>query len=131
LKQVYYKLDLIYPQLSYQIVGILFDIFINLGPSHKEIQYKKAIEIALKEVNISYQREVPCKLFYKGKFVAIMYLDFLIEEKIVLEIKQGDRFYKKDIEQVYNYLKSTGLKLGILARFTKSGVKFKRVVNIK
>jgi GxxExxY protein len=60
-----------------------------------------------------------------------MYLDFIIDEKIVLEIKQGDRFHKNDFEQVYNYLKSTGLKLGILARFSKSGVKFKRVVNVK
>lgn len=48
----------------------------------------------------------------------------------MLEIKKRDHFSKKDIDQVYAYLKATGLKLGIIAYFTKGGVKFKRVLNI-
>lgn len=68
---------------------------------------------------------------YKGAIVGNYFLDFLIENKIVLELKKGDRFSKKDIEQVYAYLKVTGLKLGIIANFTGKGVKFKRIVNIK
>ena len=125
-----YKSDLLYPELSYQVVGILFDIFIELGYGYKENQYQKAIEVALKSLKLDYKRELPVKISYKGEFVTTVYLDFLIDSKIVLELKQGNRFNKKDIEQVYNYLKATKLKLGILARFTKSGVKFMRVVNI-
>ena len=125
-----YKSDLLYPELSYQVVGILFDIFTELEYGYKENQYQKAVEVALKSIKLGYEKELPVKISYKGEFVTTVYLDFLIDSKIVLELKQGNRFNKKDIEQVYNYLKATKLKLGILARFTKSGVKFMRVVNI-
>ena len=125
-----YKSDLLYPELSYQVVGILFDIFTELEYGYKENQYQKAVEVALKSLKLDYKRELPVKISYKGEFVTTVCLDFLIDSKIVLELKQGNRFNKKDIEQVYNYLKATKLKLGILARFTKSGVKFMRVVNI-
>ena len=130
MKQVVYKSDLLYPELSYQIIGILFDIFTEMGYGYKENQYQKAVEIALKSTGIEYEKELPVKISYKGKFVTTLYLDFLIDSKIVLELKQGSRFNKKDVEQVYNYLKSTNLKLGIIARFTKSGVRFMRIVNI-
>jgi hypothetical protein len=48
----------------------------------------------------------------------------------VLEIKKGDIFLKTNIEQKYAYLKITGLKLGILANFTKKGLRFKRIINL-
>lgn len=56
--------------------------------------------------------------------------DFLIEDKVILEIKKDDIFSKPRIEQVLNYLKLSQLKLAILINFGKSGVKFKRIVNI-
>ena len=91
-----YKSDLLYPELSYQIVGILFDIFTEMGYGYKENQYQKAVEIALKSIKIDYKKELPVKISYKGKFVTTLYLDFLIDSKIVLELKQGNRFNKKD-----------------------------------
>lgn len=127
----FYKPDLLYPELSYQIVGILFDIFSAMGYGYREKQYHKAIEIALHETNLIYKKELPIKITYRGNFITTNYLDFLIEDKIILEIKQGDRFKLNDIEQLYNYLKATDLKLGILARFTKSGIKYKRIINIR
>ncbi len=59
------------------------------------------------------------------------YFDFLIEDKIILEIKVRNYFSKKDIEQLNSYLKATRLKLGIIAHFTRAGVKLKRIVNLK
>lgn len=128
--QRYYKPDLLYPDLSYQIMGILFDAFTDLGFGYREQQYQKAFEIAASKCGLRISREVPVRITFKGKFLTTNYLDFLIEDKVVLEIKQGNLFLKKDIDQVFNYLKATELKLGILARFTKSGVRFKRVVNL-
>ncbi len=127
----FYKPDLLHPDLSYQIIGVLFDVFSKLGFGYKEKQYQKAIEIAFKNAKINYKKELAIKISYKNSYITTIYLDFLIENKVILEIKQGNKFGKKDIEQVYNYLKSADLKLGILARFTRSGVKFKRIVNIK
>jgi len=73
---------------------------------------------------------VSAPLAYGGKTIGRYYLDFLIADKIVLEIKKGDRFLKTNIDQVYAYLKRFNLKLGILANFTKGGLKFKRIVNV-
>lgn len=131
MKPIVYKKDLLYPELSYQVIGILFDVFTNLGYGYKENQYQKAIEIALSSIPLDYKSQLPVIVSFKDKFVTTVYLDFLIENKIVLEIKRGNMFLKKDIDQVFNYLKAINLKLGILARFTKDGVKFKRIINIK
>lgn len=124
------KPDLVCPELSYQIVGALFDVFLELGYGYRENQYQKAVEIALKKLGLSYSKELPVKISYRGEFIATNYLDFLIDKRVILELKQGNRFNKNDIDQLYNYLKATKLKLGILARFTRSGVKFKRIVNL-
>ena len=79
---------------------------------------------------LNFDKELPAKVRYKDKFIGIYYFDFLIENKIVLELKVRNYFSRKDINQLFSYLKSKDMKLGIIAHFTKSGVKFKRVVNI-
>jgi len=90
-----YKADLLYPELSYQIIGIIFDIFYKIGYGFTEKQYGKAIEIALKETGLNYKKELPVRINYKGAFLTTNYLDFSIDNKIVLELKQGDFFLKK------------------------------------
>ncbi|MCX6745975.1 MAG: GxxExxY protein [Candidatus Parcubacteria bacterium] len=122
--------DLIYPDLSYEITGILFDVFKELGPGHKEKYYQNAIYNVLIQKKYDVQRELHVPLNYKGIKVGSYYLDFLIENKIILEIKKGDYFKKTNIDQIYQYLKATNLQLGILAQFTGSGVRTKRILNI-
>jgi len=123
--------DLLYPQLSYQIIGVLFDVSNSLGYGYQEKYYQKAVAIKLKELNVVFQEQVPIKIkMEKDSVVGTYFLDFLIENKVVLEIKKEDRFLKNNIEQLYAYLKATKLQLGILANFTKKGLQFKRVVNI-
>lgn len=68
---------------------------------------------------------------FKGKVIGTFYLDFLVDNSIILEIKKGKYFSKKNIEQVNEYLRITGRKLAIIANFTPSGVNFKRIINIK
>ena len=124
-----YKRDLLYPELSYEIIGILFDISNEMGYGYKEKQYQKAIELGFKIAGLKCEKELPVRIEYKGKYITTVYLDFLVEDKVIVELKQGNKFYKKDVQQVYNYLVSADLKLGILARFTKDGVRFMRIVN--
>lgn len=70
-------------------------------------------------------------LKYKEENIGKYYLDFLIENKIVIELKKGDYYSRKNISQIYNYLVATDIKLGLLVNFTQSGIKFKRILNIK
>jgi len=120
----------IYPELSYEIIGTLFDVWNTVGHGHKESFYQKAIAKNFEDKNISFKEQIGVKIKYRGKEIGIYFLDFLIENKIVLEIKKREYFSKQDIDQVYAYLKATKLKLGIIAHFTKSGVKFRRVLNL-
>ena len=123
--------DLVYPELSYKIVGILFEVYNETGPGHQEKYYQKAIASALKDLKIKFKEQVKVDLKFRDEKVGLYYLDFLIEDKIILEIKRGDRFSKHFFEQINAYLKASGLKLGLLANFSSSGLKFKRIVNLK
>jgi len=125
------KTNLIYKDLSYKIIGILFDVFNELGYGYQEKYYQKAIAKLLNKNGLSFKEQVGLPIEFQKEKIGRYYLDFLIESKIILEIKKGDNFWKDNIEQVYAYLKRFNLKLGILANFTKSGVKIKRIVNIR
>ncbi len=119
----------IHKELSYTIVGILFDVYNELGYGHKEKYYENAIAVAFDTRGISYERQKRTPLFFQNAKIGDYYLDFLVEEKIVLELKRGNRFPKSHIDQVMGYLKQTGLQLAILATFSVDGVKFLRVLN--
>jgi len=121
----------VYPELSYKIVGILFDIWREIGYSHKEKYIQAAIESAFVKNDIPFKREVKADLKFRDDKIGTYFLDFLVDNKIILEIKRRNYFSKDDITQIYNYLKTTCLRLGIIAHFTKDGVKFKRILNIK
>jgi len=105
--------DLIYPDLSYKIVGVLFDVFNELGPGYSERYYQKAVAEILSLIGIPYKKEVRIKINLQCNKEIICFIDFVIDGKIILEIKRGERFLKGNIEQVVSYLKATGLKLGI------------------
>lgn len=122
--------DLVYPDLGYKIMGILFEVWTSVGSGHKESFYQKAVSHNLKLNGLQFTEQLPAKLHFKGKFIGVYYFDFLIEDKIVLELKVREYFSKHDINQIYSYLKSKNLKLGLIAHFTKSGVKFRRIINI-
>jgi GxxExxY protein len=122
--------DLVYPELSYEIVGCVYDVWDGLGPGHLEKVYQKALGIALASRKLSYREQIQYPLKFKGELVGKGILDFIVEEKIILEIKKDDVFSKPNIEQVLNYLKLSQLKLAILINFGKAGVKTKRIVNI-
>ena len=127
---VRYRKDLLYPELSYQVVGILFDVYNQLGHGYAEKTYQKAIAEALKQSKLRFKEQVFAPVSYRGTTVATNYFDFLIDNRLVLEIKKGDRFAKTHIDQLYQYLVNKKLKLGILAYFAPTKIHFKRIVNI-
>ena len=122
--------DLIYPELSYKIVGILFDVYNSLGYGHKENSYQKATALGLRNNNLNFKEQLYIPIEYQSRIIGSNYLDFLVEDKIILEIKKGDRFSKTHIDQVYRYLINSNLQLGILAYFSPNKIHFKRIVNV-
>lgn len=123
--------NIIYRELSYRIIGIAFNVFDELGPGHKEKYYQNAIAHSFKKENIKFRRELYAPLIFKTEKVGKYFFDFEVEEKIIIEIKRGERISYRDIDQLYSYLKVKNLKLGLIIRFTQKGAIVKRVVNIK
>jgi len=122
------KKKLIFAEECYQIMGIVFKVYKELGFGHKENVYQKALA---KEFKNSGFEQLRYKLKYKEEMLGIYILDFLVFGKIILEIKQRSFISSKDIDQIYKYLRAKNLKLGIIITFTNDGVRFKRIVNLR
>ncbi|KKP80343.1 MAG: hypothetical protein A2271_04685 [Candidatus Moranbacteria bacterium RIFOXYA12_FULL_35_19] len=120
----------IYKELSYEVMGSIFEVFKELGYGFKERYYEDAIAKEFENRKIKFKRQIPYKLRYKGEIVGSFRFDFLVENKIIVELKRGDYFSKNNMTQVLQYLKAANLKLGILINITSGGVKFKRILNI-
>src|SRR5436309_2946113 len=118
--------DLLFPELSYEIIGILFEVSNTLGHSYLEKYYQKAIAALLRKRNINFKEQVLVEIKIGDEGIAKGYVDFIIDDKIILEIKKGDSFRKQNIDQLNSYLKMSGFKLGILANFTSKGLLSKR-----
>ncbi len=119
---------LIYPELSYQTMGILFDVHNELGNKYQEKHYQRAIEIKLKSLGVTYDREVMTKIKFKNEDLGKFFIDFVIDNKLILETKKIWRISDDEIRQVLRYLESTGLKLGIIANFSHRDLEYRRVV---
>ena len=122
--------DILYSDLSYEIIGILYEVSSELGGGYQEKYYQRAVEVAFTKNNISYISQCPYKIKYRGEIIGRYFMDFVVEDKIVLEIKRGDYFRRSNINQIKGYLEATDLKLGILINFTSKGLKYKRIVNL-
>lgn len=124
-----HRSDLLYPELSFQINGVLFDVFKQIDGGHQEKYYQKAVAMGLKKSGIIFveQRYVP--LLYEGERIGSYYLDFFIEEKIVLELKRGQYIPAHIIQQTNQYLHTLDSQLGLIGCFTHTGVVIKRIIN--
>lgn len=121
-------LELIYPELSYKLVGLLYKVYNQLGGGYQEKYYQQALKRELFVNKIPFLEQVRTDFNYNGKMIGRYYLDFIVDHKIVLEIKAVPSFSKKDIMQVLNYLRQSDLKLGILASLNRNNIFYKRIL---
>lgn len=122
--------DLLYPVESYKIIGSAFDVYNQLGPGHLEKYYQKALAESFLKNKISFTEQSSFPIKYNDKIIGRKFFDFLVENKIVVEIKKGTKFSKTNIDQVLEYLRMQNLRLAILINFGNEGVMFKRIINI-
>ncbi|WP_423818578.1 GxxExxY protein [Salinimicrobium sp. TIG7-5_MAKvit] len=121
--------DIIYKNESYAIVGALFEVYNNLGSGFSEIVYKDALEYELKNRKNPFTREKEYSVSYKDIVLSHkFYADFVIQDKIILEIKAVEDVNDKFISQCINYLKVSNCRLAILANFHKDLLDHRRIV---
>ena len=121
--------DIILKEESYQLIGICMEIHRELGMGFKEIVYKDALEYEFKLKKIEFIREKEFKIQYKDIILPHRYnADFIIYDSIILEVKASYMIVNNFVTQTINYLKASGLQLGIIANFGEKSFTSKRVV---
>ncbi|MEP7255620.1 MAG: GxxExxY protein [Ferruginibacter sp.] len=121
--------ELIYKEESYEIVGICMEVHNELGPGLLEIIYKDAIEWEADSRFVPYEREKEFSVYYKKQLLRRKFnADFIVYDKIILEVKAKENISNEEIAQTINYLKLSGCKLGLLINFGRSKLEVKRLV---
>jgi len=120
---------LIYPDLSYKINGVLFAVHNELGRFRKEQQYADAIEGQFKKLNIKYEREKILPPSFESEVKGRNKVDFIVEDKIILELKSKKIITRDDYYQIQRYLQASNLKLGLLINFRQKYLSPKRIIN--
>ena len=121
--------NLIYKEDAYKIIGICMEVHRELGKGFSEMVYGDALEIEFIDNNIKYSRETKYDITYKGNLLPHKYkADFIIDDKIVLEIKAISTLIDSHVKQTLNYLAVSKLKLGLLINFGEDSLKYKRIV---
>ena len=120
---------LLYPGLSYELVGVCFQVHNELGPFARERQYCDRLEQLLISSKILYQREVKINFRSANNEVGGNIADFIIDGKIILECKAKRCLTRNDYHQVQRYLRATNKELGLLVNFNEKHLKTKRVLN--
>ena len=120
---------LLYPELSYSICGLCFKVQNSLGRFRSEKQYGDALEELLKENKIPYNREVRLEASFTGERSGRNIVDFIVDDKVILELKAKRLLLKDDYFQVKRYLVSCNKELGILVNFRQKVLTPKRILN--
>ena len=121
--------ELIYQDLSYQIIGKCMEVHNNLGAGFLEIVYKDALELEFRKANIPYEREKRYEVNYKGTILPhTFYADFVVFDKIILEVKAVSAIPDEFLAQAINYLKVSSNKLGLIVNFGENRLNTKRVI---
>ena len=123
------KVELIYKKEAYEIIGVCMDVHRNLGAGFLEIVYKDALEYEFNRLNILYQREKMYDVNYKGIILPHkFYADFVIFDKIILEVKAVSAISDEFIAQSINYLKVSQNKLALIVNFGEMSLNYKRII---
>jgi GxxExxY protein len=121
--------NILFKEESYKIIGICMDVHNNLGAGFLEIVYKDALEYEFKKANISFEREKVYEVNYKEIILPHrFYADFVVYEKIILEVKGTAVIADEFIAQAINYLKVSQNQLALIVNFGELRLNYKRII---
>ena len=122
-------MKLIEKELTQRVIGAAMEVHKVLGCGFLEAVYQEALEIELRERGIRFSRQPETKIQYKSHTLSKTYQpDMLVEDRLVVELKALDRISAAEESQLLNYLKATGIKVGLLINFGARSLEWKRMV---
>ena len=120
---------LLYEDITYKIRGAIFNVKKQLGLGHKEVIYQKALEEEFGKIRLSFAKEKSIEIKYNNNKIGTYRPDFIIEDKVILEIKKLPFIGKFEKEQIWHYLRGSKYQLAILANFAQNDVHIERFIN--
>lgn len=118
-----------YKELTRTILGAAFEVSNELSAGFLESVYEKALLIVLKDLGLAAEAQKPLKVNFRNKIVGDFFADIVVENKVLLGLKVVKKLAPEHIAQVLNYLKATGIDVGLLINFGNSKIEYRRFNN--
>jgi len=121
-KNIYHK------DLSYKIIGVAMQVYNTLGYGFLEKVYENSMMVKFRKERVKAEQQKSLTVYFENEVVGEYFADIVVEDEIIVELKTADKINEIHKVQVLNYLKTTGLKLGILINFGKHKLEYTRLV---
>ena len=119
---------ILFKELSYIIIGAAFTVHRTLGSGFPEHCYSHALDSEFKRLSIPFTREERFEVYYHDELCGHLITDFIIDSKIILELKSASEISSSHIAQLFSYLRATKLKVGYVLNFGSKSLGFKRLI---
>ena len=118
-------------QITGTIIGACMRVHSELGNGFQEVIYQRCLDIEFRDIGLHYERELVMPLYYKRNQVGTRRVDFLVESKVLLELKAVSEIKANHCAQILNYLTAYKLRIGLLINFGEESLRFRRFINSK
>ena len=127
MNQQHYK----HADITRKIIGAAMKVHSILGNGFQEVIYQRAMVIEMTKIGLDFQREPEMPIYYDSKQIGTRRVDFLVEGKVMLELKAVTALEDVHLAQAINYLEAYGLEVGLLINFGSKSLQFRRLINSK
>jgi GxxExxY protein len=120
-----------YKDVTEKIIGAAMKIHRYLGNGFQEVIYQRCLVIEFQKLGLRFEREKEQTIYYEGIAVGTRRVDFLVEEKVLLELKAVIELENAHLAQAINYVEAFDLEVGLLINFGATSLQFRRLQNKK
>lgn len=118
-----------FSDITHKIIGCAMKVHSKLGNGFQELIYQRALAIEFFKSDLAFEREHEMGIIYRGEQIGTRRADFLVEDKIMIELKAINKLEDVHIAQTLNYLEAYDLEIGLLINFGAKSLQFKRMIN--
>jgi len=123
--------ELKFKDITYKIIGCAMEVHKVLGVGYQEYIYQNALAIEFQKSDLHFEKEYEMKVMYKGEYVGLRKVDFLVAKIISVELKAKNDVEEVHLAQALNYLEASNLEIGLLINFGSKTLQYKRLLNKK
>jgi GxxExxY protein len=125
------KNEYVASEITGEVIGSAMEVHTRLGPGFLESVYEQALAVELELKKIKYERQKSLPVFYRGRIIKNFTCDFFVDGQIIVELKALKEIAEIERLQVINYLKASGIEIGLLLNFGGQSLEYKRLINSK